>query len=125
MASYPPLGTPVGPTPGLVQRGNIPLSVRPRVPVNGGTGTIYSMGVGFDEGEHLIPRISQAGVLMTPEGAIEEFLRTGQHLGIFETPAASTAYGQRLSAAQAARPPLTPEQARQRGVLEALMKHGP
>jgi hypothetical protein len=83
------------------------------------------MGVGFDDGQYLIPRVSQAGALMSPESAIEEFLRTGQHLGIFDTPEASTAYGKRLSAAQAERPPLTPEEARQRGVLELLRKHGP
>jgi hypothetical protein len=87
--------------------------------------TVFSTGVGFDDGTYLLPRVSQAGELLSQEGAIEEFLRTGQHLGIFDSPEASTAYGKRLSEAQGSRPPFTPEEARRRGIYQKLMRLGP
>lgn len=124
MASYPPLGTPTGPTPGLLERGNIALSVRPRARTPGGIGTIYSTSRGIDGKEVLLPRISEEG-LMSEEDALQHYLETGEHLGMFETPEDASAYGARLSQAQGERPPLTLEDAKRRGILRALQEMGP
>lgn len=76
--------------------GNIDLGKRPVVPVDGGYATVRSMGIGTPRGETLIPTVHPAGRIMSDEEAIDHFLRTGQHLGIFQTTAQADTYAEKL-----------------------------
>ena len=126
MASYPPLGTPVGPTPGRQSRGNIALSVRPRYrQPDGSESTVYSTSFEEDGQEILVPRITDDGRLLSEEDAVEEYRRTGKHLGMFGSAEDATAYSQRLHQAQEERPPFTPGEAKRKGILRALQEMGP
>jgi hypothetical protein len=94
---YPALGQSLEP-------GNIDLTQRKPVPMpGGGYGTVKSMGVNINGQEVLIPTISPDGRLMSQEEAIQQYLKTGQHLGKFRTPEESTAAGQRIHESEAKR----------------------
>ena len=68
---------------------------------DGGYATLHSMGTGTDEGEVLIPQVRRGlDRLMTPEEAFKHYLKTGEHLGIFDTIEESNAEGARLSREQ-------------------------
>ena len=74
---------------------------RPEVRTQEGPATLNSVGIGTDEGEMLLPQVRRGlDRLMTPEEAFEHYLRTGEHLGIFDTIEESNAEGERLSREQ-------------------------
>lgn len=88
---------------GALIPGNIDLSNRPRVRnADGSVSTVRSMSIGTDQGEVLIPTISDDGRLLNNEDAIASYRQSGRHLGIFRTPADATAYAQQLHRQQAA-----------------------
>lgn len=88
---------------GMLKPGNIDLNRRPVVHNPDGTiSTVYSMSIGTDQGEVLIPRVSPDGRVLKEKEAIDLYRRTGQHLGIFSTPAEATAYAEALHQKQAA-----------------------
>ena len=78
---------------GVVAVGNIDLANRPTVHLaDGSIATVRSMGVNIGGKEYLIPTISQDGRELDNQQAIDEFRKTGQHLGAFDNPDDSTAY---------------------------------
>jgi hypothetical protein len=86
---------------GMIEPGNIDLSARPIVEnSNGSYSTVLSRGFNIDGREVLLPTVSDDGRILTDDEAVEQYRRTGKHLGIFDTPADSTAYAESLHEAQ-------------------------
>lgn len=87
---------------GLREKGNIDLTNRPTVKnEDGSISTVRSLGVNIDGQEVLIPTVSDDGKVLSDEEAIKLYEETGQHLGIFDSPEASTEYAKTLSGEQA------------------------
>lgn len=92
---------------GMVERGNINLSVRPIVRnPNGSLSTVRSMS--FREGgrEVLIPTVAADGSrILSDQEAIAQYRRTGQFLGKFDSIRSANQYAKRLHEDQASHPP--------------------
>ena len=82
---------------GMIQSGNIDLTKRPVVKNQDGTiSTVRSMSFNEDGKEILVPTVSDDGRILSEQEAIENYRRTGKHLGIFDSPEAATSYAQWL-----------------------------
>jgi hypothetical protein len=89
--------------PGLLVPGNINLARRPVVHnKDGSISTVRSFSIGTPRGEVLIPQVVGGGVVPVPV-AIRHYKLTGQHLGIFASPAAANRYAIYLHNQQARR----------------------
>lgn len=82
---------------GLLKSGNINLLTRPVVKNPDGTiSTVRSMSFNDGRGEVLIPTVSDEGMIMTPDEAVQYYRRSGKHLGMFDTPENATDYAKKL-----------------------------
>lgn len=73
---------------GALEPGNINLWTRPAVRNQDGTiSSVRSISVGFGDKTYLLPSVAHDGarILSTPE-AIDQFRKSGLHLGIFPNP---------------------------------------
>lgn len=85
----------------FLEPGNIDLAARPVVQNPDGTiSTVRSLSFGTDQGEVLIPTVSDDGRLLSDDEAIQNYYQTGRHLGIFATPEEATSYAESLHGAQ-------------------------
>lgn len=94
-----------GPDPksvqGMVTPGNIDLANRPQVKnKDGSISTVSSFSVNIDGKEVLLTPITEDGKVLSEKEAIDKYKKDGKHLGIFETPAAASAYAEQLHQAQ-------------------------
>lgn len=95
--SSPYYGGSVGSTQGMIEQGNINLLNRPTVKnKDGSISTVRTISIGTDQGEVLIPTVSDDGRLLSDDEAIALFEETGNHLGVFDNPDDATAYAENL-----------------------------
>jgi len=98
----PTLNMAAGKVPGLLSPGNIDLAKRPVVKnADGSISTVRSMSFNEDGREILVPTVSPDGRIMSEDEAIDLYHKTGQNLGMFDTPDNATAYAQTLHNQQA------------------------
>jgi hypothetical protein len=105
----PPVEQPPAQAPpayGALEPGNIDLTRRPHVQnEDGSVSTVRSMGVNIDGKEVLIPTVSDDGRIMSDDEAVDEYKRTGRHLGVYASPEASTAAAEAIHRDQEANMP--------------------
>lgn len=91
---------------GATEPGNIDLTARPHAMwPDGSVSTVRSMGVNLEGRNYLIPTVSEDGRIMEPDEAIEEFYKTGNHLGVYDSSDASDHAAQLIHEDQEAHPP--------------------
>lgn len=108
--------------PGMLSLGNIDLNRRPVVKNGKGVSTVLSASFNIDGKEVLIPMVSPDGKLLNDKQALDLYRKTGQHLGIFDSPASATAYAQQLHLDQENQyaPPPLPNKNPKRGKTATL-----
>lgn len=85
---------------GLTTAGNLNLHKRPVVlNPDGSISTVKTISIGTDAGEVLLPTVIDGKVVSNKE-AIAHYMKTGEHLGIFDTPEHADAYSEVLHQSQ-------------------------
>jgi soluble lytic murein transglycosylase-like protein len=78
---------------GMVKPGNIDLTTRPIVHRPGGeVSSLYSASFGTDDGEVLVPLVSDKGKILTIQEAKKQYEKDGKSLGVFKTPEQADEY---------------------------------
>lgn len=86
---------------GMIEPGNLdPFHRKILHTSRNGYSTTLSFSIGTDKGETLIPQVVE-GKLLTKRQAIAHYMKTGQHLGIFDSPEAADNYATALHDTQA------------------------
>lgn len=83
--------------PGSYQPGNIDIHDRPQVKnADGSVSTVKTISYGTDQGDVLIPTVSDEGKEMSNDEAIAYWRQKGQNLGVFKSAADADLYAQAL-----------------------------
>lgn len=83
--------------PVKVGTGNIDLYSQPKVKNRDGSiSTVDTIGVNFDGKEYVLPRVTSDGRHLSSEEAIEEYKKTGKHLGYFDTVEEANTFAEQL-----------------------------
>lgn len=85
---------------GQLEAGNVDLNNRPVVQNGDKVSTVLSKSFNFDGREVLLPTVSDDGRLLSDREAIDQYQRTGKHLGVFKDPASADAYAEQLHRSQ-------------------------
>lgn len=86
-----------GDFPGMIQTGNIDIANRPTVKLpDGRIATVRSASFNIDGKEVLLPTVSKDGKLWTDQEAVDNYRKTGENLGVFNSPEAADRYAQAL-----------------------------
>lgn len=92
-----PMYTLNGDFPGMIQTGNIDIANRPTVKLpDGRIATVRSASFNIDGKEVLLPTVSKDGKLWTDQEAVDNYRKTGENLGVFNSPEAADRYAQAL-----------------------------
>lgn len=92
-----PMYTLNGDFPGIIQTGNIDIANRPTVKLpDGRIATVRSASFNIDGKEVLLPTVSKDGKLWTDQEAVDNYRKTGENLGVFNSPEAADRYAQAL-----------------------------
>lgn len=95
-----PLDTPAG----MLERGNIDVDKQPVVHnADGSVSTVRSFSINVGGHEVLLPTVSPDGGDMTKSQAVQRFMSTGQHLGVFDSTDSANAYAQGLHESESTR----------------------
>jgi hypothetical protein len=83
---------------GLIEPGNIDLYKQPKVKnPQGGTSTVFSRGFNFEGQEVLLPSVTPDGrFLESDDDVVNEYKKTGRHLGKFRDVDSSNRYAEQL-----------------------------
>lgn len=98
---------------GMITPGNVDLTRRPYVRNDdGSTSTVRSMSFEENGREVLVPTVVSDPVarVLSDDEAIDYYHRTGQHLGVFDTPENATAYADQVHRDQEGNPPVAVSQ---------------
>jgi hypothetical protein len=87
----------LGDPAGLLEEGTVNLADRQRIPHPDGTySSMRAKSFPVGGREVLVPIIDPDGNGLSDKAAVERFVATGEHLGVFKDPNAATAYAKRL-----------------------------
>lgn len=90
------------PEDGQVEPGNINVAAQPKVKNSDGSiSTVNSISINEDGHEVLIPKVSPSGTMLSDEGAIALYKKTGKHLGKFDSVDSANAAGAALHESEA------------------------
>lgn len=98
--NYSQPSSPIGPFPGMISQGNIDLNNRPKVKnKDGSISTVRSMSFESQGKEVLVPTVVGKKVVSN-RAAMQQYGKTGQNLGVFDTPAHADMYAKALHKSQ-------------------------
>ncbi len=84
-------------THGPIEEGNIALIGRPSIDNHDGTtSTVRSMSFNDGKGREVLVPTAYGGAVHSEDDAIDNYRKTGEHMGVFSTPEDATAYAMKV-----------------------------